>query len=306
MRLFITIGSLSLLLAAAGCRRDPALQVYIDQMNAEKRMLENRLNELQFELEAKERELDRYRRLAGEEISEQDRSERSRPVPRLELPAPRRREREEQDEDSDVPDLDLSPPMIDPGEKTGEQRRSSTSVASTRTSSQAKGIVRLSIDRNRTGGVDRDALPGHDAMRVVLQTLDADGNYQPIPAPIELELLERGNGTSVAVWRFTAKEVELEMARADAIEGLTLGVSLPKRPRATRQYRLVVRYLGPAGKIEADMPIELEPNAQRTSRWTPRRDGAGEPEARIGEQVETPPEPAGRTAPKSSRWQPLR
>ena len=305
MRLFITIGSLSLLLAAAGCRRDPALQVYIDQMNAEKRMLENRLNELQFELEAKERELERYRRRAGEKTSELDRSDRSRPVPQLELPAPRR-DRDEREEEPDVPDLDLSPPMIEPGEKTGDQRRSSTSVASTRTSGQAKGIVRLAIDRKRTGGVDRDALPGHDAMRVVLQTLDADGNYQPIPAPIELELLERGNGTSVAVWRFTKEEVELEMAHADAIEGLTLGVSLPKRPRATRQYRLIVRYLGPAGKIEADMPIELEPNAQRTSRWTPRRDGAGEPEARIGEQVETPTEPAHPTAPNASRWQPLR
>lgn len=46
-------------LISAGCRRDPRLQVYIDNMNAEKRMLEDTLYDLQYDYECKQREVEK-------------------------------------------------------------------------------------------------------------------------------------------------------------------------------------------------------------------------------------------------------
>ncbi len=325
MRLLILIGSLSLLLVAAGCRRDPALHVYIDEINAEKRLLENRLNELQFELEAKEKELERYRRLAGDEEDGSDASRRSgaRSIPRLELPPPRRSRDREDESEEESPDLELTPPMIEPGEKTGDRGRPHAAPASTSTQSPAGTIARLVIDVEASEGVDLDRVPGDDGMRVVLQTLDGEGRYRPLPAPIEVELFERGNGRSVATWRFTAEEVEISMARADATDGFALEMRLPRQPRSTRQHRLVVRYRSDSGPgVEADAPIELVPNVRQASRWTPRRD-AGEPrEARATERPgpshgqplpanspvprESLGTPRPNDLPSSTRWRPTR
>ena len=57
-RVFI---ALSLLLCAAGCQGGPRTKAYIDNLNAEKRVLEDQLYDLQYELESMEYEVDRYR-----------------------------------------------------------------------------------------------------------------------------------------------------------------------------------------------------------------------------------------------------
>jgi hypothetical protein len=57
VRFFLIVGMC--VLVAAGCRRDPRLQVYIDNMNAEKRMLEDTLYDLQYDYECKLREVEK-------------------------------------------------------------------------------------------------------------------------------------------------------------------------------------------------------------------------------------------------------
>ncbi len=273
-KLFALLGLL--FFAATGCRRDAALHVYIDEINAEKRILENRLNDMQFELEAKERELQRYRRGGGTTET----TPRGRAVPRLELPAPRRRQRDE--DDSSMPDLDLTPPMIDPGEKTGDRGRPrnpsitpNTSPASSTLNQTGSPVVELAIDRERTTGVNLDELPGDDGLRVVLRTLDRSGRYQPATSAIDVELYERGNGRSLAAWQFTASEIEVAMSRAGTEHGITLEMRLPREPRTTRQFRLVVRYFRKSDTpVQTETMISLQPNTPKASRWTPRRSEA--------------------------------
>ncbi|MHB8971498.1 MAG: hypothetical protein ACYC3X_08320 [Pirellulaceae bacterium] len=57
VRFLLTAGLVLLLLC--GCRRDPHLQVYIENVNAEKRMLEDTLYDLQYDYESKLREVEK-------------------------------------------------------------------------------------------------------------------------------------------------------------------------------------------------------------------------------------------------------
>ena len=45
-----------------GCRKDPYMQVYIDNMNAEKRMLEDTLYDLQYDYDSKVAEVEKLRK----------------------------------------------------------------------------------------------------------------------------------------------------------------------------------------------------------------------------------------------------
>ena len=47
-----------MVLALAGCRRDPYTDVYFEMLNAEKRVLEDRLNELEYRHEIALKELE--------------------------------------------------------------------------------------------------------------------------------------------------------------------------------------------------------------------------------------------------------
>jgi hypothetical protein len=57
VRFLLTAGLVLLLLC--GCRKDPRLQVYIDNVNAEKRMLEDTLYDLQYDYESKSKEVEK-------------------------------------------------------------------------------------------------------------------------------------------------------------------------------------------------------------------------------------------------------
>ncbi|MHB8953250.1 MAG: hypothetical protein ACYC4U_09805 [Pirellulaceae bacterium] len=63
VRYLLTAGLVLSLLC--GCRRDPRMQVYIDNVNAEKRMLEDALYDLQYDYESKLEEVDKLRRELG-------------------------------------------------------------------------------------------------------------------------------------------------------------------------------------------------------------------------------------------------
>src|SRR5687767_14843505 len=92
---------------AVGCRQDPYFEAYVETLNAEKRALEDQINELEFDYEALCQELQQCRQ-------GRDRAA----TPSLRTPSPTRRAPAQPDADEDPDKLDLEPPTIDPGTPT--------------------------------------------------------------------------------------------------------------------------------------------------------------------------------------------
>jgi len=60
-----------------------------------------------------------------------------------------------------------------------------------------------------TGGLDRDALPGDDALAIMLAPHDGDGESVKLPGKIELELMDLtrpADQQEIASWSFSAEE----------------------------------------------------------------------------------------------------
>ena len=107
-------------LLAAGCRRDPRLQVYIDNVNAEKRMLEDTLYDLQYDYECKLREVEKLQ-------SELDRVKGASTDSGAAKPGSSRLKSPAASGNRLFPDLsDLEPPSVEPGTPDTERQRPKT------------------------------------------------------------------------------------------------------------------------------------------------------------------------------------
>jgi len=270
-------------LVAAGCRRDPQLAVYLDAVNAEKRMLEDRLYELQHKYDEAQRELEQLKEGQAGGPSRRSttrsaprpakpRSVDELPPPKIELPP---------GAGGDDDDLDLRPPSIDPGEPSKKSGQSSTSqprrgqtvsMRSDASSSTAPHVARIMIDPAQTQGVDRDGRPGDDGLRLALLPLDADGRFVPRAAPLTVELYDEGDSTEpLAVWEYSLEETQLALHRADVGRGIRLQMKLPPEPRSHADYRIrVVWDPGGTKRLVTEQTVRLVPHAQTSARWTPR------------------------------------
>lgn len=108
------------LLVAAGCRRDPRMQVYIDNMNAEKRMLEDTLYDLQYDYECKLREVEKLQAELNQlKDTTGDAGAAKSGSSRLKSPAASGNRL--------FPDLsDLQPPTVEPGTPDADRQRPQT------------------------------------------------------------------------------------------------------------------------------------------------------------------------------------
>ena len=279
MKFVWTIACIFLAITTTACSRGPRLSVYLDEINAEKRMLEDRLNEMQFELQEKDQQLERYQEQLKSPLHLREGTYgQDSNVPRLEIPAT----------GSGLPDkpdggIDLSPPMIDPGDRSDSDKPTSDSAYRDDSSGSTFGTIGLNanvdsvfdfaIDLDGTGGVSLDSIAGDDGLQVTIEPRDRSGEFLPIATPIEIELFDSQDGTSaIARWNFTQEEVALEFARADERPGITLQMRLPREARTARAFRLVVRLRAAKGRvITREQDIQLQPSDEISSRWTPRR-----------------------------------
>ena len=104
-----------LMVMLAGCRQDPYMQVYIDSLNAEKRMLEDRVYELEYNYEQKLCELEASRQKPADDTDSSPSIRRDAQPTR---PRPPR---------NGMPpgSPDLSPPTVEPGTPAGAAVRHS-------------------------------------------------------------------------------------------------------------------------------------------------------------------------------------
>ena len=110
VRFLLTAGLATLLLG--GCRNDPHMQVYIDNVNAEKRLLEDTLYDLQYDYECKIQEVEKLRSEVTQLKSGATTGGTSRPA----TGSSRKSDTPSAPGDKMFPDIpDLKPPTVEPG-----------------------------------------------------------------------------------------------------------------------------------------------------------------------------------------------
>jgi hypothetical protein len=279
-----------LCLAAAGCRKDPYMDAYFELLNSEKRVLEDRLYELEYNHEKALKELEQYR--AGEKKA-------TKAAPRPE-PDSGPSEAPVGDEDGDieleVPDIQLPPGFEsghrqnpkDPVFRTASASRRSGDSAAKRGSREltdselAEAIVAaldpeveyVYIEPRSTGGADFDRQPGDDGLNVVIEPHNQHGHCVSEPAALTIVLLDpalSGQSARVARWEIDETAAQAALRSGDQEQGMALRLPWPgDKPENTR-LNLFVRYHKPSGEVlEAEREIRISPNERVAQGWTPR------------------------------------
>lgn len=276
-------------LALLGCRRNAHDDVYLDLLNAEKRALEDRVYELEYDYQKAMRQLAACRAERQEKPQPKRPSRQSDPsstadpepdyVPDIQLPPGA-----DGFPDFSIPgDSDLEPPIIDPGiplDKPPESaaRPGATGPAGGQTAddmpSVGDAVASIHLNPRLTGGNDFDGTPGDDGLSVLVEPRGPDGQFVGRPAAVSVVLLDpakQGAAARVARWDFD-REVAAKSLRTSSVDrGLHFQMPWPERPPENRRLHLFVRYLTSDGrKLEADREITVDPPSAHDNAWASR------------------------------------
>lgn len=282
---------------AVGCRRDPYVDAYFDMLNAEKRILEDRLYEAEYNYEKTLKELEACRTKPAKSQERPDESEQE--IPPAETP--------------DLPDVELPPGFNQQtGHFSSEQIRAvGTGVLASATTlpDQAEAVVRqpvaapppspqpldmkvaaIHLNARRTGGIELDGMPGDDGIAVLIEPRNTQGQFVARPAALSLVLLDplkRDDEARFARWDFD-RETAQRMLKPDGLDrGLYVRVPWPEIPPAVDRLHLFVRYTTDDERtVEADREIVIRPPDLVADRWTPRAEGSA---ARTASRNASPP-----------------
>ena len=283
-----------------GCRRDPYMQVYLDNLNAEKRMLEDRVYELEYNYEQKLQELEAAR--GGK--SPEDRGES-----RLRDSSSAGSGRRKGDLPPGIPDL--SPPSVDPGTPAGDGQKPGNDdelgPLQLEMGEEAEkintkpppvpddaNITHLYLNPALTGGDEVDDTPGDDGVSVVFEPRNAQNQYVPVPGRVSVVLLDPTTRSRVARWDFQPDEVALAMQRARSGRGIRLRMPWQEQPPDRPRLHMFVRYWTSDGTpVEADRQITITPSNHLASRWTPRSPERPRTPVKVAENPGDPENSAG-------------
>lgn len=269
--------------ALVGCRNNPQMDRYIETLNAEKRMLEDQVYELQYDYESKVRELEKLK--AQFEPSEAQRGAKGPAIPKFDEPGFNPSEIP----DVGVPELDVpefGAPDLNPGEliRPGEQPDSaapdpnpSTPMRESRTSEspsllilEPAGTGPFSATADYPAGLAVSLIPANERRRPLRTT-----------GPVSVVVRTQADKKRIARWEFTQAEVReaLQRNRGDQIQ---LEMAWPEGFVANSEpLELFVRFTGPDGS-ELQASRVIYGSAERLGGWTPRsleRRQAADPQA---------------------------
>lgn len=297
-RLAVSLTAVALSLLSLGCRRDPYMDAYFEMLNAEKRVLEDRLYETQYNYEQALTELEAERgntkddrkpasrkRAAGTERRSTEPTESTPPegtgapkeapeLPKIELPpgveeSKRRR---------------ANPPAMRPATTLTRESAAVTAnrpplseeeLAAAVVSALDQRVESINLNPRLTGGADFDGQPGDDGICVLVEPRNRSGDFVPEPARVSIVLLDparTGEAARLARWELDA-DTARQFLQSDSLDrGLLLRLpwqaALPEGNRA----HLFVRYVTADGrKIEADREIQIASPDRVAQTWTPRR-----------------------------------
>ncbi len=280
-----------LAIAASGCRQNPRLQVYIDNVNAEKRVLEDKLYDLQDDYQAKVEEIEKLRkeikRLRKNNGTTTD--EDAAPAPFPLFPRPKK---------TKAPDIEgLAPPVVEPGEpaapsttkkkKAGSKKEnndnldkllqppsldighemSSASNAGKRQTPKDRVVAKLVVQ-------PAPAASGSAATKqfsLLLRPQNKDGQLVPVAGRVSIVLLDSVARARVARWDLDQEKVAQAISQAGSKRGFVLHLPWPDTPPTHNHLHLFVRFWPEQGKlIEVNREIATNMTSSIASRWTPR------------------------------------
>jgi len=259
----------------AGCRRDPHLDVYIETLNAEKRILEDELYRLQYEMKIREERIERL----------ESGSEPKKPSPGA-LPQPGARPNSPfKPENGSPSEPMLEGPKIESGEPAGPdilgryeelppppRRRP---VSKPEPPPTDRKVTHLVVNKRLSGGHDFDASPGDDGLALVVEPRNADDRFVPTAGEVSVVVLdpgEEGEAARIARWDLSAEEVKRRMHSDDFYgRGIHLKLPWPDQPPAHSDLAVFVRFVNDEGKkIETRLDLNVALQGNSSVRWTPR------------------------------------
>ncbi len=303
MNVRLLILSAIVILMLGGCRKDPHMQVYIDNMNAEKRLLEDTMYDLQYDYENKVAEVEKLRqelekvKSGGTSVLSSPDSSSSGGQSGSDAP---------RDLFPETPDL--KPPTIDPGTPSeskagsgggGEKKKPSQNDAdednlqppqldlgkeksvSAAAMPLNQQITRLYVNPARTGGLQRDQRPGDDGVVLVVEPRNNENTFVPVAGRISVVLLDPESRRRVARWEFSKEQIAVALQKNRSTRGIELKMPWQDTPPTESRVHLFVRYWLPDGQaVQGDREITLAPHGQLTARWTPRTEKRTDPPSR--------------------------
>lgn len=166
-------------------------------------------------------------------------------------------------------------------------------------------VLRIVLNRQLTGGYDRDGVPGDDGVLVVIEPQNRAGEFVPVAGPISLTLTDpraQDSDNLVAAWRLTEEQAAVKMRRSLLGRGLHLELPWPDDPPTADTLQLTVNYTTVDGrKLLAQREITIQAPRSVSARWTPVSPHA----ARLADRPESPA-PAIEKTDASPAWQPYR
>jgi hypothetical protein len=325
-------------LSAAGCRKDPYLDAYMDMLNTEKRQLEDRIYQLEYDYEKALQELEACRAKLKDTGQNGDKATPSK------TSKPKDRKKTLRDiipeENLDLPKIELPEGLRGPGEKqtshpvelrppdnadegqvavalaTSEVDPDDETAAAAASADAPNRVAYIYLNPRLTGGQDFDRQPGDDGLTVLIEPRDRDGQFVPQPAKISIVLIDPavlGPQARVARWDFEP-DVAAKVLRDTALDrGLHFRMPWPKEPPAHDRLQLFVRYWCDDGrKLEAQRPITVRLPRRTAQAWARRTSNANadpSPSATspAPHAPASPPPASATTADRSGRfWKPTR
>ena len=293
--------STAVIVAVSGCRNNAQLDAHLELMNAERRALEDELYELEYDYEALAQKLK-----DTQSDNERLRSELDEPASDFLDLSPGR----EADASDEMPDLDLSPPKIEPGVPSTRATEPEISypVSVLGSSRRSPGLIRQPLDTTRPAGGsvshiyidpvltrihDFDHQPGPDGLAVVIEPRDDSGAFVPSAGAVSVVLLDyaqrrRGPAARVARWDLNVEQTREFLHDSAVRRGIHLELRWPDRPPQQARFRMDIRFTTEDGRqletrqdisvdaepgslVEYITPQPASPTGPRVARgWTPR------------------------------------
>jgi hypothetical protein len=286
------------------------MDAYYEMLNSEKRVLEDRLYEAEYNYEQALKELETLRTSHAEPAAT-DASEKptSPPPSGPEFRAPLRGESAAPSKANvEAPEIPDGPPKVElpPGFEDDARKPTPSSVirkAALRTEAETlkpatprkplgdeelaaaviaaldQHVDHIHINPRVTTGIDLDGHPGDDGILAVIEPRNKSGQFLAAPGAVTIALIDpaiQGDAGRVGRWDFDQAEAAQFLQQDGSEAGFHFQVPWQGVEPCNERLHLFIRYVTEDGtKIDADREISVRLASRVAQGWTPRPEREG-------------------------------
>lgn len=284
-RVLTTVMTFALLFSLVGCNKSAKLDVYIDSLNNEKRLLEDEVYRLEYENNCLQSELKNVKSKGGGSSSTSNYSNNDNENSEGDLPEP----------SFDEPSIDI--PMIEEGESIDPSELeldfsqfqhlpgSQVVQASAQMPIAAHGapqdgrVTHIWLNSRMTGGHNFDTSIGDEGLAVLIEPRNASDQFLPQAGVVRVRLFDPELGEDNALideWELVADEI-VHRIRTLPLSGRGIYLLLPWTSQAPKHSNLIVQvgYETEDGRLlesSREIRIRMEGDTDISNQWTPRVD----------------------------------